>query len=299
MCMSKMVITNVKVIPSKKFKITVDALSHQTFKVTLKGKEIKDDTVVESRKKGVVSEFRIFNLTSKDITLGEFDRAILNASIAEQLAGNEYTTPEIIYHHLGGGHNLGKNIKDAIMESFENLAAIRIHIDMSNAQKKLGYGENREKSTFTGYLLPTETLEVKVNGQYTTAIHFLRRGIIFSVSDMKNQILTCEQKLLEAPIRHTERGIALNHYLLRRILEIIGSHNPDIKSSPLKNTITFEDMYQNCNLEKLNRQQQANVKNLVTTILEFFVAQNLISSFKFDIRDRNKIHGAIIDFEKA
>lgn len=297
MLMSEMVVTNVKVLPSKNFKITVDALSHQTFKVTLKGNEIKDGKVIESRKKGVISEFRIFNLTSKDITLDEFDRAILNASIAEQLSGNEYTTPEIIYHHLGGGHNIGKDIKTAIMESFDNLAAIRIHINMSDAQKKLGYGENREKSIFTGYLLPTETLEVKVNGQSTTAIHFLRRGIIFSVSDMKNQILTCEKKLLEAPIRHTERGIALNHYLLRRISEIIGSHNPDSKVSPLKNTITLEDMYQNCNFENLNRKQQANVKNLVTTILEFFIEQNLISGFKFDIRERGKIHGIIINFE--
>lgn len=291
-----MIITNVKVIPSKNFKITVDALSHQIFKVTLKGKEKKDGTVFESRKKGVVSEFRIFNLTSKDITLSEFDRAILNASIAEQLSGNEYTTPEIIYHHLGGGHNLGKEIKNAIMESLENLAAIRIHINMADAQKKLGYGEHREKSIFTGYLLPTETLAVKVNGQTTTAIRFLRRGIIFSVSDMKNQILTCDKKLLEAPIRHTERGIALNHYLLRRISEIIGSHNPDSKASPLKNTITFEDLYKNCNLENLNRKQQSNVKNLVTTILEFFVEQKLINRFKFDIRKRGKIHGIIIEF---
>lgn len=296
--MSEMVITNVKVILSKNFKITVDALSHQTFKVTLKGNEIKDGKVIESRKKGVISEFRIFNLTSKDITLSEFDRAILNASIAEQLAGNEYTTPEIIYHHLGGGHNLSKDIKAAIMKSFENLAAIRIHINMTDAQKKLGYGENREKSIFTGYLLPTETLEVKVNGQTTTAIRFLRRGIIFSVSDMKNQILTCDKALLEAPIRHTQRAIALNHYLLRRISEIKGSHNSDIKASPLKNIITFEDMYQNCNLENLNRKQQANVKNLVDTILNFFVEQNLISGFKFDIRDRGKIHGVIIEFEK-
>ena len=296
--MDKMVVTNVKVIPSKKFKITVDALSHQTFKVTLKGNEIKDGKVVESKRKGVISEFRIFNLTSKDITLSEFDHAVLDASIAEQLEGNEYTTPEIIYRHLGGGYNLSKDMKAVIMESLENLANIRIHINMDDAQKKLGYGKDREKSFFTGYLLPTETLEVKVNGQTTTAIHFLRRGIIFSVSDMKNQILTCDKKLLEAPIRHTERGIALNHYLLRRISEIIGSQTSNSQTTPLKNIITFEDMFQSCNLENLNRQQQANVKNLVTSILEFFVEQNLISGFKFDTRERNKVHGIIIEFEK-
>ena len=296
--MDKMVVTNVKVIPSKKFKITVDALSHQTFKVTLKGNEIKDGKVVESKRKGVISEFRIFNLTSKDITLSEFDHAVLDASIAEQLEGNEYTTPEIIYRHLGGGYNLSKDMKAVIMESLENLANIRIHINMDDAQKKLGYGKDREKSFFTGYLLPTETLEVKVNGQTTTAIHFLRRGIIFSVSDMKNQILTCDKKLLEAPIRHTERGIALNHYLLRRISEIIGSQTSNSQTTPLKNIITFEDMFQSCNLENLNRKQQANVKNLVTSILEFFVEQNLISGFKFDTRERNKVHGIIIEFKE-
>ena len=115
---------------------------------------------------------------------------------------------------------------------------------------------------------------------------------------MKNQILTCDKKLLEAPIRHTERGIALNHYLLRRISEIIGSQTSNSQTTPLKNIITFEDMFQSCNLENLNRQQQANVKNLVTSILEFFVEQNLISGFKFDTRERNKVHGIIIEFEK-
>lgn len=294
--MDKMLITNVKVIPSKKFKITVDALSHQTFKVTLKGKEIKNGKIIESKRKGVVSEFRIFNLTSKDITLSEFDHAVLDASITELLDGNEYTTPEIIYRHLGGGYNLGKDIKVAIMESFENLAAIRIHINMDDAQKKLGYGKDREKSFFTGYLLPTESLEVKVNGQTSTAIHFLRRGIIFSVSDMKNQILTCDKKFLETPIRHTKRSISLNHYLLRRISEIIRSHDPDNKSTPLKNIITFEDMFQNCNIENLNRKQQANVKNVVMSILEFFVEQNLITGFKFDTRERGKIHSVVIEF---
>ena len=116
---------------------------------------------------------------------------------------------------------------------------------------------------------------------------------------MKDQMLTCSSALLKSPTRHSERGIALKHYLLRRTLEIKGSHDAHKNNSrvkPLRCVITFYDMLKKCGLEDLNRQERANVKKIVVTILNFFVEQNLITSYSFDMRERGKIHSIIIDF---
>ena len=185
------------------------------------------------------------------------------------------------------------------MNSLERLAVVRITVDMPDAKKKLGYGIDRNKTSFTGYLLPTEHVDTKINGQLVSSIHFLKQGILLSMSDMRDQLLTCDQALLNSPIRHSQRGIALNHYLLRRTLEIKGSHESHKSNSrvkPLRKVIAFDTMLKKCGLENLNRQERANIKKIVMTILNFFVEQNVITSYSFEVRERGKIHSIIIDF---
>ena len=68
-----------------------------------------------------------------------------------------------------------------IMNSLERLASVRITVDMTDTKKKLGYGIDRKKTSFTSYLLPTEHVDSKINGQPVSSIHFLKHGIIFSM----------------------------------------------------------------------------------------------------------------------
>ena len=191
-------------------------------------------------------------------------------------------------------------MRQKILDSFERLASVRIIIEMKpDTKKKLGYDLNDKNTTYKGYLMPTESVDIKINGQHVSSIHFLKQGIIFFNADMKDQMLTCSSALLKSPTRHSERGIALKHYLLRRTLEIKGSHDAHKNNSrvkPLRCVITFYDMLKKCGLEDLNRQERANVKKIVVTILNFFVEQNLITSYSFDMRERGKIHSIIIDF---
>lgn len=290
---------NIQVNPVKIFKISIDYLSHEALHTSLDAEETREGTIVESRSKGITSTYKIVNVTSTSIKLSEFDFAVFNAAISIRNAGNEYTTPEIIYHTLGGGHVLTSEMRHNIMNSLERLAVVRITVDMPDAKKKLGYGIDRNKTSFTGYLLPTEHVDTKINGQLVSSIHFLKQGILLSMSDMRDQLLTCDQALLNSPIRHSQRGIALNHYLLRRTLEIKGSHESHKSNSrvkPLRKVIAFDTMLKKCGLENLNRQERANIKKIVMTILNFFVEQNVITSYSFEVRERGKIHSIIIDF---
>lgn len=292
--------TNIQLVPTNDFKITIDYLSDEAFGADLDAEEVKTGEVVESRRKNIVSPYKICNLSKSAIKLTEFDRAVRNACIAEQTAGNEVVTPERIYHRLGGGKNLPDNMRKSIMDSLERLASVRIEIEMEQAQEKLGTGKDRGKSTFKGYLLPIETLEVKINGQpVKSAIRFLKRGITFSVADMKNQIITCEQNLLAAPIRHSERGIALNHFLVRRTLEIKGSHeahkaNPRIR--PLRKTILFETMLKKCGMENADRDTRRKVKKIVKEILEYEVELGVIKSYSFETSSGGKLRSITLEF---
>lgn len=297
--MSKEKIPNFQIIPSNNFKITIDYLSNEALDTELGAKEVKSGEVIESRRRKIVSSYKIYNVTDSIIQLSEFDRAVLDACITEQLADNEYTTPERIYRWLGGSYNLGDEMRKAIVDSLERLASVRIEIDMETAKEKIGYGADRGKSTFKGYLMPTEYLEVKINGQLVkSAIHFLKRGVIFAVADAKNQIITCDQKLLEAPIRHSERGIALNHYIVRRTLEIRGSHEASKSNkhiSPLRKVILFETMLKKCGLENATRDQRSKARKIVEKILDYEIELGVIKSYAFEFVGGGKVRSIILE----
>ena len=292
--------TNIQLYLSTDFKITIDYLSNEALDTDLDAEATKTGEVIESRRKKIVSSYKIYNLTDSIVQFTEFDRAVLDACIAEQSAGNEYTTPERLYHWLGGGKNLTDEMHRAIMGSIDRLASVRIEVEMETAQKKLGYGANRSQSTFTGYLMPTEMLEIKINGQPAkSAIHFLSKGIVFSVADMKSQIITCNRNLLEAPIRHSERGIALNHYIVRRTLEIKGSHEASKSNKhirPLRKVISFDTMLKKCGMENANRDTRRKVKKIVKEILEYEIELGAIKSYSFETVGGGKLRSITLEF---
>ena len=290
----------IQLVPVQDFKIPIDFLSDITFDDEFDAEETKTGEVIESRRKNIVSPYKITNFSKSPIRLTELDRAVRNACIAEQAVGNEYTTAERIFHRLGGGDKLTNDMRKVIMDSVRRLACVQIEIEMEKAQEKFGYGKDTGISTFCGYLMPTETLEVKINGQTVkSAIHFLKKGVIFGVADMKDQIITCDQNLLAAPIRHSERGIALNHFLVRRTIEIKGSHeahkaNPRIR--PLHKTILFETMLKKCGMENADRDTRRKVKNITEKILNFLVDNGAIKSFVFEIVGGGRVRAITLNF---
>ena len=272
--------------PAKNLKVVVDNLNKKVFDKKIPAKKTLKDTLTESRKKKVSSTFTITNHSENDAELTEFDRAVLSVCIAEQAKGNQYTTANIIFHQLGGGRNLTDKMRNEILNSLEKLSKIRVEIDMGESAEKKMYSLKDTKASkdgevvFRGYLLPTESITATVNGQTTDAIKFLSKGIIYGIANLKNQIETCPLNLLNAPIRATPRNIAVNHYLLRRTLEIKGS-----KNGKLRSVILFQDLYEKCGISSDNKRAKQQMRETATAILNFFVEQGVIKSFRFEKKD--------------
>ena len=287
---------NVQLYPSDSFKIVIDNLTRKLFEMCLDSNETAEIELVESNLKKIKINIKISNLSGSKITMWEFDWAVFDAVISERIAGNEYTTAAIIARKLGASHTPTKAIRDAIIDSLEKFAVIRIVADLDDIKKF--YESPIGHFKFRGYVLASELLAMKVNGQNAALINFLSKGVLFATSDMKNQILTCDQSLLEPPVRMTTRSISINHFFLRRILEMKGSakvskYNKRIR--PLHNIILFDSLYRACGLKDLSTRQKQQTRETAEKILDFFVKKNFIKSYSVETGKTGKARAIIIE----
>ena len=289
-------------------KITIDYVSNLVFNSNLKPGEIIEDVIIENKKKKIESPIQIINCTGQNIYFGEFDRAVLTALIREQAKGNTFTTARRIFHILGGGDRLTPAMKKAIMNSVEKFAGVRIILKTETAVKKGITKEFNGSATWRGYLMPTETLELSVNGQETDVISFLhnattgdiKKGVIFQNATLRDQIISCAQDLADTPINKNVRNIGLTHYFLRRILSIKNSYElaqSNKRVIPLRKVITVDDMFENCDIKNCSHDQKARILKTVKTILNFFIQRNIIKNYHFEtVKETGKIRSIFIDF---
>ncbi|MBQ7704339.1 MAG: hypothetical protein IJT73_02770 [Selenomonadaceae bacterium] len=117
---------------------------------------------------------------------------------------------------------------------------------------------------------------------------------------MHDQIISCPIDFLQAPINSNPRNIALNHYILRRILAIKGSNLLAVKNkylSPLCKVITLDDMLQHCGLTEYNRSQKQNILKVAEKILNYLVEKNVISYFYFETKKKAKFAPLFLIFD--
>ena len=274
---------NIQLYPSDSFKIANDALTKKLFEMCLDGKETAEIEIVESHTKNIKVFVKISNFSDLKIVLYEFDWAVFDACISERIAENDYTTAAIIARQLGASHTPTKDLQNAILDSLEKFAAIRIVANFDELKKF--YESPVGHYQFRGYLLPTESLEMSVNGQDAALIHFMSKGVIFTTADMKNQIITCDPKFSNPPIRMTPRAISINHFLLRRVSEMKGTADASKRNKrikPLRHTILFESLFKACGMENANRQVKQNARDITEKILNYYVAQNFIKDYTFE-----------------
>lgn len=273
--------------PSKVFKIPINLLTQKAFGTHLDGNETIETEVLESRRRNITSKVTIINKNQKEVFLSEFDYAVLNACIFEYSRGNEYTSAAIIFRYLGG-NRLTPNTRKEIEHSLEKLATVRIHVDAQNACKKGIIRDEDGSTSFSGYLLPNESLNLKLNGQVVLGVHILSGGIISYMANLHDQIISCPIDLLQAPVKSTPRNIALNHYLLRRTLSIKGSNELAATNkhiTPLCKVISFDDLYKQCGVDAKNKRQRQEVRETTEKILQFLVKNDVIADFRFVKKD--------------
>ncbi len=288
---------NIQIYPTDNFKILIDNLTHKMFEMCIDGETKISFEICESRYKNIKSNVAITNFYSANSKFTEFEYAVFDAITSERIAENEYTTASIICRHLGACHFVTPALQKAVIHSLDKLAAIRIEINMDGTKKF--YDSPIGNFEFHGYLLPSESLSMSINGQPATLIHFLRKGPVFAIAEMKDQIISCPSYLMQAPVRTTPRTIAINHFLLRRILEIKGSaetSKTNKRVKPLRHTILFDSLYKACGLEDTSSIQKQHARQIAEIVLKFFVEKNFINNFSFDVGKNGKIRSIFINF---
>ena len=286
----KSIVENVQLYPSDNFKITIDNLTRKAFEMCIDGGENVNITLNENNAKNIKSKISISNLDKLNVKFTEFHWAVFDACTSIIRDGNEFTTLAILRRKLGGARNKNNRedlkLDQAIKDALEDLSLVKIVADMEDTKKLYNPPLKSGKYKFNGYILPNESLEMSVNGQNATLIHFISKSILFTTSEMKDQIITCEQELFEPPIRMTPRSIAINHFLLRRVKEMIGSRDSaksNKRIKPLRHTILLESLYKACGLETATRTVKQNVRQNIEKILNYFVKKDLIKGYEFKI----------------
>ena len=228
--------------------------------------------------------------------LNMFDKVILTVCSSELLAGNKFSTPNIIYRHIIGKEKVEnfeapKPIKEAILLSIRKMMCTQITVDMTAACKHLHYNKG-EALKITAPILPCQyATGVFINGQNMgTIIEFYKESPLLTVARAKNnQLLTFEPKLLNVPKQNNSgSNISVRHYVIQRVLEI--------KQHKLKPRIRFEDVFQKCNLSNATKKQKYLARSAIVEIFHFLKEGKDITSFTIQ-KEGNKIEAVDFRFE--
>ena len=287
----------IQIYPAKKLVLAIDKL-----------KKIIYDATDSSTSRGVLEDKKSKTVTPLDIkfsaefqgeNLTSFDELVFDVCASEQVAGNEFTTPAIIHRAMGGSKtNFYPAEKDKILQSIRKLATTWIKFDCSDTFRKLGYNGGADFK-YNGYLLPAEYVSREIGGHTDEAvIHFLRKTPLIDVAQLKGQFVTCDAALLNIPnIRNTELVLSLKSYLLRRVLQIVGSYdnhkkhfrgkskdgkNIYRKARELEKTILLDTLFAQCGLSDATKRQQQQARETITKVMNHFKSEHLISDWYFE-----------------
>lgn len=278
--------------PTNGLTILLDKVFRNVFNPT-KDKKIRH--VTEDRRRGIKT---IVTFESFKGPLNQFDKLVFCVAISEQNAGNDVFTIRRLFKKMGGSHTLTAEMKKYIADSVEKLACTRVEINLTAVNDKFHYTDKQEV-IFKNYLLPCIATEVKINGQVTDgAYKILGDPPLFQVAELKKQFTTQPIELLDVQKLHnSELVMKLKFFLLERISAIIGSHkkhkshivgkkkdggNVYKRTTKLQKIITFEDVFEQCELSDADKWQKQDVRNVIKKVLDHFKAENFISDWHFE-----------------
>lgn len=283
---------NSQLNPTNELTILLDKVFKNVFNPT-KDKKIRH--VFEDKQKKIKT---VVTFEALKDNLNQLDKFVFCAAISEQRAGNNIFSIRRLWRKMGGSHTLTAEMRKAIADSIERLACTRVEINMTDINNKNHYTDKKEV-IFKNYLLPCKAIEVGINGQIVEgAYQILDNSPLFEVAELKGQFAEQSFELLDVlKLHNSELVLKLKFFLLERITAIIGSHkkrNPHIVgkkkgggfiykgATKLQKIITFEDIFEQCELTDATKRQKQQARETITKILNHFVSKNLISEWHFE-----------------
>lgn len=281
--------------PNDAFVKRLFLIGPNSFKKALQGKDWGVKEKKATQKKGAIwSKLKIQNAEGyeDDNPLTEFDRAVLGVLISEFLAGNRYTTINIIFRALIGkigkaceGVIPNKNQQDAIVSSVIKLMGTIVDFSsVTESLQEMNYADKDGNTVVlkADNLLSASLLDAKINGQVMEGVIFFKdNSPLFKVADAKCQVIRYPHQFLNVPNQNnTPRIISLKKYVMRRICEIKLHKN-------LTPTITFDDVFSRCRISNCPRNVKMDARNAIVKLCEHLKSQNFISDFE-PVQQRGK-----------
>ena len=229
----------------------------------------------------IKSPFQLVNSDDcQDINpLDPYDRAVLAVCVSEMLAGNPCTTPAIIYRGLTGKVNKGSDAKPHPLQREYILASVRrlmgkiFSSDISQLCEYLKYN-NGSPMKFHSAILPACYIEAYVGGKDLTTIFFDRPSPLYSIADIKNQVLRYDVSLLDVPDqKNTRMNIELKNYAMCRIQETK-------LHKQLKPILTFDDIFKKCGLQNASLKTKMDARNTIEEFFKHLKDKKIIKDFE-------------------
>lgn len=288
----QLVPSNECVEPNDAFIKRLFLIGPKSFKQSLQGRKFSVREKRQTAKKNAIySLLKVTNAEGyeDDNPLDEFDRAVLGVIISEYLAGNRYTTVNIIFRALIGkvgdrGAVLRKNQQDSIVNSIIKLMATLVDFSsVAESLKEMRYTDKDGNtiSFHSSNILAADIIDAKINGQVMEGVIFFKdNSPLFDIADAKNQIIRYPHDLLDVPNQNnTPRIISIKKYVLRRICEI--------KLHNMTPTITSEDLFQKCRMSNSPRNVKMDARKAIANLFQHLQTKNFITDFEF-VQQRNK-----------
>ncbi|MBQ7198568.1 MAG: hypothetical protein IJS29_04830 [Selenomonadaceae bacterium] len=244
----------------------------------------------------ITSSYSIQNAKDyeNDMPLDEFDRAVLGVVISEYLAGNKYTTVNIIFRALIGkvgqaGIMIRKNQRDAIIKALKNLRGRIVDfsgLNQSLAEMKYTDKDGNKLTLRESNLISAEIVDAEINGQEVQDVIFFKENSpLFDIADAKSQVIRYPHELLNVPyMNNTPLIITMKKYIIRRICEIK-------LHKQLYPTITFNDVFKKCRVENTtNREIIRRRREYIVKFFEHLKKQEFINDFEV-LKRGNSFHG--------
>ena len=299
---------NIQIYPSKKRVVTNDKLSKVLFNLTDADYQYlvdNQDTIsfveMKHHKKfgEIVSPLKI-DIDGESFSISEplnqFDSAVLSVCISEWLANNKITTPAIIFRGLTGkiGKHDAEPSKDqlaAIFHSVNKLMRLQLTYNMAEICEKLNYNDGKPE-LLVSTLLPSNYIKAStVNGNDATIIYFTDESPMLKIAKLKNeQLLTYDATLLDVPNQqNTPMNITVKNYVMQRIQEI--------KLHRLNPTITFEDLFKKCRIEKADNKIKQRARDTMIDFITHLKSKSEIINFEVT-KNRNSFYSVKFTYGK-
>lgn len=210
-----------------------------------------------------------------------YDRAVYNAVVSHFVEGNVVLTVDMISRTILGkdSNKPSPQQKGAITKSLRKLRGTSIEIDVTNEFTKRNIsidGKQIENGRIDTLLLEWDKLSIDTPNKTNVEAYFIKaQPVLYTYAKALKQVITIPTKLLDVPLNNTEDVIALKNYLLLRI-EVMKNNKNKIKSDKILYSSIYEE------LEKTTNRQLIVLRKAIHTILEFWIAEKYIKSFKIE-----------------